>query len=80
MNKIEAPWTAQQVLALNHWQHRGDVHPFTCGNRDDHPPDNGERGRLLATENGWVCPLCDYTQTWAFAEMAVWPPAHHGEL
>jgi len=25
---------------------------------------------LVATENGWVCPVCDYKQNWAHAPMA----------
>ena len=30
--KIEAPWTGEQVKNLNLWQIFGRVHPFTCGN------------------------------------------------
>lgn len=25
---------------------------------------------LIATENGWVCPVCDYKQDWAHSFMA----------
>jgi hypothetical protein len=66
---IRAPWTAEQVEALNRWQASDFVHPYTCGsgyrtNRSIHP--DGE-GRLVATEHGWVCPNCDYRQEWAWA-------------
>jgi hypothetical protein len=30
------------------------LHPYTCGNNSNHI--------LWATENGWVCNECDYTQ------------------
>jgi hypothetical protein len=35
---------------------------------------------LIATENGWVCPSCDYTQTWAWKWMAdfSWKKAKEG--
>lgn len=43
------------------------VHPYTCPNRNDgRHLDNGvDLGCLVATENGWVCPHCDYRQDWA---------------
>jgi len=58
--KIEAPFTPDQVEALNRWQTSGPVHPFTCGNREEHGNDV-----LIATADGWRCPSCDYTQPWA---------------
>lgn len=64
-------WTAQQVAALNASQ-EGYGHPFTCGGErgdeahrayaDEH---GGDLGQLVATPRGWVCPVCDYRQTWA---------------
>ena len=56
--KIRAPWTVAQVIALNGWQYRDDVHPYTCLHHSD--------TRLLATTAGWVCPHrdCDYRQDW----------------
>jgi hypothetical protein len=70
--KIEAPWTVDQVVALNSWQRRGDVHPFTCGGDRtdaDHrayaTEHNQDMGELVATLNGWFCPVCSYRQTWA---------------
>ncbi|MFF7527322.1 hypothetical protein [Streptomyces pseudovenezuelae] len=67
---IRAPWTPDQVAALNEFQHRGGVHPFTCGG--DHAPGSPV---LIAREDGWHCPQpygepCDYTQDWAHAFMA----------
>lgn len=60
MNKIEPPWTPQYVDALNRFQRAGFVHPFTCVN--DH---EGADRKLVATKDGWICPHCDYRQTWA---------------
>ena len=70
---IHAPWTDEQVAALNTYQVSGVFHPFTCGKRDEpgheHPVDDG---LLVATNDGWVCsnPSCDYTQEWAWRAMA----------
>lgn len=62
----KAPWTKEQVDALNRYQEKGMFHPFTCGsgNRTDEKHLDGE-GILLATVNGWMCPYCDYKQDWA---------------
>lgn len=70
---IRAPWTNAQVFALNLWQNNPAVHPFTCGNdRGDaaHVHDASFTGKhdfgiLLATNEGWVCPVCGYAQDWA---------------
>lgn len=59
---VRAPWTPQQVDNLNAWQARGNVHPYTC--TGDHG-DQRER-TLLATEEGWICRTCGYTQDWAW--------------
>lgn len=66
MAQIKAPWTLEQVAALNRWQSNDHVHPFTCGsgNRKDERHMDKE-GVLLATASGWVCPYCDYRQDWA---------------
>jgi hypothetical protein len=70
---IRAPWTPEQVAALNRFQAEGGMHPFTCGN--DHA--TGAL-HLVAHEDGWHCwlPDCDYRQDWAHAFMAepdAWP-------
>lgn len=63
--KIYAPFTREQVVALNEWRRAGWLHPFTCGDRADHI---GE-GELVATTRGWICPQCRYEQDWAHAYM-----------
>lgn len=66
METVRAPWTEEQIERLAAWQLNPAVHPYTCGNRDDHPMDpEGDYGVLVPTENGWVCRHCDYTQDWA---------------
>ena len=64
---IFAPWTPQQVENLNRWQNAGHVHPFTC------PNDHDDRV-LVADEDGWHCPTCDYAQNWAHEWMLSGPP------
>ena len=54
-NKV---WTEEQVKLLNEQQQRMDRHPYTCGN-------NSRHRSLVATEYGWVCLDCNYTQNWA---------------
>lgn len=68
--KIHAPFTREQVAALNDWQRCGWVHAFTCENRASHV---GE-GELVATLTGWICPQCTYTQDWAHSLMLTLPP------
>ncbi len=75
---VEAPahskpvFTLEEVKSLNAYQ-RADVgHPFTCcwNSRDRNHLD--EEGVLVATERGWICLYCDYTQDWAFDWMKNW--------
>lgn len=68
-DKLVAPWTKSQVDTLNAYQRNKYFHPYTCSNRGDseHKFANGDYGVLVATENGWVCPDCGYTQDWAHA-------------
>jgi hypothetical protein len=65
---IEAPWTDHQVENLNRWQRCDHVHPFTCVNHHQ-----GSRV-LIAQNDGWHCPTCEYRQTWAHAGMVLKPP------
>lgn len=60
MNRVPAPWTAQQINNLRRWQEMPDCHPFTC------PNPHVDRV-LIPTIYGWICPdtHCDYTQDWA---------------
>lgn len=63
--KIEAPFSHEQVDRLNRYQRRGGFHGFEC------VEDHGKANRtLFATVRGWICPHCDYTQNWAHALMA----------
>lgn len=71
MHHIHAPFSPAEVVALNAYQVAGRMHPFTCANRSDSPHrETTDRGVLVATEAGWICPDCDYTQDWAHAFMA----------
>ena len=68
---ILAPFTPEQVEALNRFQERGEMHPFTC------PGDRGEKCKvreLVATEAGWVCACGAYRQEWAHDFMLKEPP------
>jgi hypothetical protein len=68
MSKVElSEASADDILHLNLYQTSGTFHPFTCPNRGDgeHREFNGDRGALVATRRGWICPWCDYTQSWA---------------
>lgn len=66
---IKAPWAVEQIKALNLYQKSNLLHPYTCGgNRKDTNHIDGE-GILVATENGWVCPYCDYKQDWVSANL-----------
>lgn len=62
-DKIEPPWTVEQVKRLNAFQHDGQFHPFTCGNDSTHRV-------LVATSDGWTCEDCEYRQIWAHDFMA----------
>lgn len=55
---IKAPWSAQQVDELNRSQADENSHGYTC------PSNIHEDRALIATEAGWVCPACSYTQDW----------------
>lgn len=77
MSITRSPWTAEQVEALNYYQADRRFHAFTCGgSRGDeahqrYALEHGEdMGQLIATQDGWVCPVCDYTQDWVHDFMA----------
>lgn len=59
---IRAPWTAEQIDALNAHQAQSQFHPYTCPNWHGDP---AERRNLVATKDGWICRHCDYKQNWA---------------
>ncbi|MER5875504.1 hypothetical protein ABT119_06185 [Streptomyces sp. NPDC001910] len=68
MDLIRAPWTSEQVAALNRFQTEGGMHPFTCAY--EHPAH--PKPVLRAAKIGWRCNVigCDYEQDWAHAFMA----------
>jgi hypothetical protein len=74
--RTEPPWTPEQVAALNRYQHGGWFHPFTCAHCRDADPrwPSPDEHILVATEDGWTCPTCDYTQHWAHGFMFDGPP------
>jgi len=65
VNRVEAPFTPEDVAALNRFQLDDRFHPFTCASVDH------AGVRLIATENGWRCAVqtCGYTQDWAWDMM-----------
>lgn len=77
---IRAPFTPEQVEALNAFQWSAGMHPFTCGG--EHVPGSP---LLVARADGWHCtdPYgedCDYRQDWAHPFMAdpeAWPTPFH---
>lgn len=75
-DKIYAPWPAEVVAQLNQYQAEGFFHPFTCGAGQAGAHAGGVS--LVATGEGWHCPLssCNYTQDWAWTFMA---RANHSE-
>ena len=48
-------FTDEEVENINRYQQSGKFHPLTCGNG---------HGDLIATNDGLICPECDYRQTW----------------
>lgn len=75
MSKITAPFTPEQVEQLNRFQQLGITHPFTCATPKKHKPAHPAlrtpvHDVLIATTEGWKCPICDYTKNWAHAFMA----------
>lgn len=50
----EAPWTTEDVLALQLYQQEERFHPYTCECK----------AKLIPTIRGWECQFCDYKQDW----------------
>ena len=64
-NIIYAPFSDEQVLKLNEFQKSKKFHPFTC----DCGRDREDKGILIATNEGWICPCGEYKQNWAHSFM-----------
>ena len=69
MNQIKAPFTKEQVIKLNEYQHKGNFHPFTCGGEHCVRSEREDGGLLIATEEGWICPCGKYKQDWCHSFM-----------
>lgn len=75
MDKIEAPFSNEQVKSLNDYQQERIFHPFTCDRKSPecetktNPDDILAEGVLIATTEGWVCPCGKYKQNWAHSFM-----------
>ena len=80
MEKINSPFSKDQVENLNHFQMSGIHHPFTCcsaGSEQNCERRNGTgEGILKATEQGWICPCGEYKQNWAHSFMTIQPENH----
>ncbi len=63
--KRDQVFTREQVIQLIADQANPMFHGYTCPNQDDgHHLDSGHTP-LVPTIFGWVCPFCEYRQTWA---------------
>lgn len=66
LKTLHAPWTEEQVDALNRYQTEGCMHPFT-----GEAGPGGEERVLIATKEGWTeTPGGPVVQTWAWRWMA----------
>lgn len=65
MSQLTAPFSQDQRISINDFQHCNYWHPFTCEN-----PHTGSDRTLIALDDGMHCPLCDYFQNWVYDWMA----------
>ena len=79
--KRTAPWTDEQVAALNLFQLETRVAPLCGGDRTDdahrayQAEHGGNLGQLVATKDGLVCPVCGYRLQWAHGSWLPPPPS-----
>lgn len=59
---IRAPFTPEQVEALNRWQASNMRHPYTCPGTH---PECREHRELFVTRDGLICQCGRYKQDWA---------------
>ncbi len=69
MEKITAPFSEDQVNALNHYQEHTNFHPFTCWGVGCKKLYQNNGGKLMATPEGWICPCAEFKQDWAYKIM-----------
>ncbi|UZF94828.1 hypothetical protein [Bosea sp. NBC_00550] len=79
--KRTAPWTDEQVAALNLFQVENSVHLLCGGDRTDdahrayQAEHGGKLGQLVAIKDGLVCPVCGYRLQWAHGFWLPPPPS-----
>src|ERR1044072_7972748 len=92
MGHVKAPWSDEQVDKLNEWQ-AGMIkinmldgsmilmqtHPFTCGAVTCDRSAREDEGKLIPSNNGWVCPCGDYKQDWCHDFMSGSQPEPAGK-
>ncbi len=61
-DRVKAPFTNEQVERINKFQESNAFHPYTCMGAYCNRIPYG--GRLIATNEGFVCPCGKYTQDW----------------
>jgi hypothetical protein len=65
---LKAPWTSEEVVLLNVRQQVSWLHEYQCTGdctlRHESLPIIAKLA-LIATTDGWYCPLCQYRQNWA---------------
>lgn len=58
-DRVYAPWTGEQVISINYYQSYTAFIPKRC------PTQHYSRfPALVATPDGYICPLCDFKQNW----------------
>lgn len=81
-DKINAPFTEEQVRQLNESQEKSYMHPYTCMSYNGcKRSEQTNEGTLIATIEGWVCPCGKYKQNWAhdFSLKIIEPPVFFKE-
>ena len=64
MEYEKAPFTEEQVAAINNYQKNAPFHPFTCCGHACDRSEREDEGLLIATLDGLVCPCGKWTQDW----------------
>lgn len=70
-DSVEAPFSDEQVSAINEYQKNPSLHPLTCCGHNGCERDDRN---LLAQTNCLVCPCGQYKQNWVHTFIAVKNP------
>jgi hypothetical protein len=73
MEKKLAPFTKDEVESLKMYQNHLEAHPFTCGSFACDRSTRPDAGKLIPSEEGWVCPCGKYKQNWCHDFMLTLP-------